>query len=507
MDTDDPLPGLGLTPTRPGDGALLHAFLQHVEEPLSDYTLTNTLMWAGPFRPYWRLIENCFCQFALTDGALTMLRPPFGPGDLAAAIDESLEICREHNAAFGKRGSACVEYVNEAFLRRYPLPGWTREPNSGDYLYDTARMVSLEGGDLSSKRQMRNRFARRYVARTEPYTPELRPACLRVLETWNRQVGEWADQQGESADRKRADDVVACTYAIDHYRELGLTGMVLFADDQPAGFTFGEPLGPDSFSVVIEKCDREFTGSANYIFSEFSRQFGVDYRFCNAGDDWGIENLARVKESYRPVGRLFKFTLIPPVPVRVAVPAIDLFTADRPQPACEVAADTRGEAAELACPLAGRGDLDALWRLEHESFDDDDKFNRRQLRYLLGCPRASTHLVRVDGKVVASAVLLRRRTRIGVVGRLYSLCVASAHRGKGLGRLLLGDVIAACRREGISRLRLEVRADNTPAIALYSKAGFVVEDHLAEYYGPMADGLKMRLDLTSAAVELQQVSA
>ncbi len=140
-------------------------------------------------------------------------------------------------------------------------------------------------------------------------------------------------------------------------------------------------------------------------------------------------------------------------------------------------------------------DLEALYALERQSFPAHDAFSRSQFRYLLSNPRASFHLVRRDGRIVGSAILLRRRTRTGLAGRLYSLAVSPDCRGQGLGRVLMDDVLAACRREGIGRLALEVRADNAPAIALYRKYGFCTAHRLPDYYGARQDGLKMVAEL------------
>jgi hypothetical protein len=133
-----------------------------------------------------------------------------------------------------------------------------------------------------------------------------------LLARWDEQVLSLASQAGDKPNLKRDREVTAVETALRNYRELGLTGMVLWAGNDLAGFTLGEPLGDDTFSVIIEKTDRQFVGAAQYIFSEFCRQFWADRPWCNAGDDWGIENLARVKQSYRPSGRLMKFTLYPP---------------------------------------------------------------------------------------------------------------------------------------------------------------------------------------------------
>lgn len=53
--------------------------------------------------------------------------------------------------------------------------------------------------------------------------------------------------------------------------------------------------------------------------------------------------------------------------------------------------------------------------------------------------------------------------------------VAASHRGQGIGRRLIEATLAHAARKGITRVELEVRADNLSAIRLYERLGFVVE--------------------------------
>ena len=48
-------------------------------------------------------------------------------------------------------------------------------------------------------------------------------------------------------------------------------------------------------------------------------------------------------------------------------------------------------------------------------------------------------------------------------------------RGRGVGRRLLEATLTQARRSGFKRIELDVHADNSRAIALYEKAGFVRE--------------------------------
>ena len=58
------------------------------------------------------------------------------------------------------------------------------------------------------------------------------------------------------------------------------------------------------------------------------------------------------------------------------------------------------------------------------------------------------------------------------------------HRGKGLGRQLITACIAKAPDIGVTRIELDARADNGPAIHLYERTGFVRE-------GLKKNGLRM----------------
>ena len=55
---------------------------------------------------------------------------------------------------------------------------------------------------------------------------------------------------------------------------------------------------------------------------------------------------------------------------------------------------------------------------------------------------------------------------------IYRIGVTESMRGLGIGRELLCEAEACCMRQGASRMFLEVRDDNLPALSLYVSAGF-----------------------------------
>lgn len=133
---------------------------------------------------------------------------------------------------------------------------------------------------------------------------------------------------------------------------------------------------------------------------------------------------------------------------------------------------------------AGPADLDALLALEAQF--PGDRLSPRQLRTHVDSPRARLRVLLEDGRIAGYAlVFLRRGSRIA---RLYSIVVDPARRGRGHGLALLRDAEAQAAAAGAHELRLEVRADNAAAVALYEGEGYRRLAALPAYYADGAGG-------------------
>lgn len=103
-----------------------------------------------------------------------------------------------------------------------------------------------------------------------------------------------------------------------------------------------------------------------------------------------------------------------------------------------------------------------------------------------------------DGRVVGWCdIAPKMHETLRHSGRL-GMGVTASHRGHGIGSALLERTLAAARSRGLTRIELEVRADNTAAIALYRRHGFELEGRLRQFMfvdGVAYDALRMaRLD-------------
>ncbi|MCD6309984.1 MAG: ribosomal protein S18-alanine N-acetyltransferase [Candidatus Eremiobacteraeota bacterium] len=72
-----------------------------------------------------------------------------------------------------------------------------------------------------------------------------------------------------------------------------------------------------------------------------------------------------------------------------------------------------------------------------------------------------------------------------------TLSVAREKRGMGLGTILLWHLLDRSRKEGCQWITLEVSEENTPAISLYKKFGFICTGFRKNYYDRGQDALVM----------------
>ncbi|HZW99867.1 MAG TPA: peptidase C39 family protein [Trueperaceae bacterium] len=137
---------------------------------------------------------------------------------------------------------------------------------------------------------------------------------------------------------------------------------------------------------------------------------------------------------------------------------------------------------------AARRDLESLVKLE-EGFPGD-RISRASLSRLLSRESAEIFVAEAGEEVVGDAIVLFRSGF--KTARLYSMIVSPAWRGRGVARSLLAAAETASRERGSVSLRLEVREDNRPAIALYRNHGYEVVGAASDYYEDGGGAVRMR---------------
>jgi ribosomal-protein-alanine N-acetyltransferase len=158
----------------------------------------------------------------------------------------------------------------------------------------------------------------------------------------------------------------------------------------------------------------------------------------------------------------------------------------------------RPEPASAITIRKGRlADLDRLVAIENAAFEGD-RLTRRSLRAHLTKSTVSLLVAEAEvggfARVVGYALIAFRSN--SKKARLYSIASDPQHR-VGLGRPLLAACEAEAARRGAESLVLEVRADNSRAIAMYEDRHYVKFGTLADYYEDGASAVRYEKQLSA----------
>ena len=133
---------------------------------------------------------------------------------------------------------------------------------------------------------------------------------------------------------------------------------------------------------------------------------------------------------------------------------------------------------------------DELARLDEACFPPPERWSAAAWDDELRAHDRIIGVRRAGGRLVAAATV----QVVAGDADLHRILVDPAHRGRGLARELLAEMVSRASRCA-GRMLLEVREDNAAALALYRGVGFEVIAGRASYYGPGVDALVMELRL------------
>ena len=133
-------------------------------------------------------------------------------------------------------------------------------------------------------------------------------------------------------------------------------------------------------------------------------------------------------------------------------------------------------------------DLDEVCRIEETSFSMPWK--REDFQGLIDSDNSIYLVILADDRVAGAAGY----TFNGFDGYINNVVIDVDRRGQGLGKVLMRELLAVGRKNGVPEFTLEVRVSNTPAIKLYESFGFKSEGVRKNFYErPVEDALVMWL--------------
>lgn len=277
------------------DKTLFRRFLRSAEHGLSVYSFENIYIWKKLFDIYWCLESGNLCVFFKDKAGIFMYLPPLGRGDKFKSLFAAFALMDRVN----KNRDICrVENIGQEDAGWFTAKGFSCYEKPPEYLCLRTDLAELKGDSFKSKRASCNYFAKNYSFECFAYTARYKGECLKLYDNWMLQRNSLG--RGKLYNGMLLDGKTCLKILLDNFSALSFQGIVIKVVKEVKAFTFGFPVGRQSFCVLFEVADLSLKGIAQFIFREFCREL-KGYKYINVMDDSGLENLKRVKLSYHPV--------------------------------------------------------------------------------------------------------------------------------------------------------------------------------------------------------------
>ena len=170
-----------------------------------------------------------------------------------------------------------------------------------DYLYRRTDLASLQGKSFHKKKNLVNAFTAAYESQIKTLDVYTLPEARLVLESWRKTRPE--DDPG---------DFEQCAWALENFQQFNFSGVLVYADGVPVGFSVGEFMQQGRmFVVLFEKGINSYKGVYQFVNRSQALNLPATVELINREQDMGNAGLRQAKMTYRPVDFTKKFLVIP----------------------------------------------------------------------------------------------------------------------------------------------------------------------------------------------------
>lgn len=298
------------------DQKLFNRHLAKSSRELAAFSFANIYIWRSLFDIQWALIAGSLCVFFRDKIGCFMYLPPLGKEHNPQVIKQAFGIMDSINK---NKDISRIENIQEQDCQYYRALGYLAQDKYPDYLYLREPLALLKGNKFKSQRASYNYFIKHHDFDSRRLLAADKTACLSLFSLWVK------ERKGQNSDDiycgMLEDNRKVIKEALANYKQLGLEGWAVKVNKQLKGFTFGYRLNNDTFCVLYEITDLAIKGLAQFIFRKFCEEL-KSYKYINIMDDSGLENLRKVKLSYKPA-RL--------IPAYIVIRDSDYFLSNLPE--------------------------------------------------------------------------------------------------------------------------------------------------------------------------------
>lgn len=274
------------------DRALLQPILEANQARSCEFAFANLYGWQ----------EVCGTLFAIIEGTLWV----------HLSVDDVLLFCGTPNRREIADVVACVQRAGyRGTVRAFgELPAnLSAEPapeSLSEYLYRIDDLARLKGSRYAPKRNLIAQFHERHpTVQTISFTPNLYPACLRLMEAWVR-THAVAVTDNVSLEFRAASHLFAAGL-----EQIGAEGIALVDGSELLAFSIFAPIANGIWAEPYEKARAEEKGAYQAILQATAQALLGRGELLNREQDLGLAGLRKAKQSWHPCELLAPVTIHP----------------------------------------------------------------------------------------------------------------------------------------------------------------------------------------------------
>ncbi|UCF50727.1 MAG: DUF2156 domain-containing protein [Thermoplasmatales archaeon] len=255
----------------------------------SDNNFTTLISWLEYSKYKYVYIEDNIIIMSNIKNQI-QLRPPSGERN-KKLFDQVLMLAKEQDTEYplGVIDSKTKEWL----LKNYPNLEFIPKREYYDYVYLASNLAELPGSAYSKIRNRVNKFKRNYSYSVENISKENMSEIQEFLKRWCL----WKDCE---SDPLLENEKKAILYSMNHYFELGLSGILIRIEDAIEAIAVFEAMDKDTAVVHYEKGSPDFDGIYKIVNQETAKILQKDFKFINRESDMDLPGLRKAKMSYRP---------------------------------------------------------------------------------------------------------------------------------------------------------------------------------------------------------------
>lgn len=255
-----------------------------------DYTFTSMVCWNSFMHHRYAYVKGNVI-LACTAAGVTRLHPPIGPRNpelMREVIRLALDIGDD------KKPLIRIDPETAKWIKRLePELLLVPDLNHFEYVYRASDLVKLPGKKYLKIRSQINKFRKKYRHTVEPIKPGNREEIMEFLV-------KWCESKKCEDNLFLAHEIEAISYAIKHFTELPLRGLMIRVDSEVAAISLFERLNTNTALIHFEKGLPEYEGIYKVINTETAAVLASEVEYINRESDLGIDGLRKAKLRYHP---------------------------------------------------------------------------------------------------------------------------------------------------------------------------------------------------------------